>query len=167
MATSPFVYSSTNSSFADGKEVVNPALKQTPCNTCTAFATISAAETAVATVGGIDASDVDLSIVDLYYCSSQVRTCRSGSTLQAVLQDLKSRGPQLLASKCLPYNPNDKSFMDSLSVRRLCSAKKCSDTNRFVASGTFDFVPLADPTEVMQYIRAYGSVVGKSSLLML
>jgi hypothetical protein len=131
-----------------GLHLVAPARDQRPCSTCTAFAAIAAAETAVASVLGVNGSLVQLSEQYLYYCTpgGQTRSCTSGATLAKVMEDLSSR--ILLERACLPYTPD---LSMSQTTQELCGVplRRCDRGDPQAMLGYFQVVSVTAAWQVM------------------
>ena len=142
-----------------GLHLVAPPRDQRPCSTCTAFAAVAAAETAVASSLGLNASQVQLSEQDLYYCTpgAQTRSCISGTTLASTMGQLQSR--MLLARKCLAYTPD---LSITKTQQELCNVplRKCDVTDPWAAQGVFQVVSVTAAWQVRECsTTAWGTII--------
>lgn len=157
MATSPRIYSTTNSSQAGAANLVAPPGDQQACQTCSAFAVGAAAETAMASALRVNAQDCSISVQSLYFCPSDrpAPSCNAGWDLPSVLTQLQDRGQKIPTAACLPYKPD---YKGELSKSAICSGI-CEDPNRYATQGQFSTIKITTIWEAQRHIRRYGSVV--------
>eukprot|EP00877_Chromochloris_zofingiensis_P011260 jgi/Chrzof1/6388/Cz18g08140.t1 len=155
MATSPATFNNRDPSFTGGVDVVKPPKDQIPCKTCVGFATISAAETAVAVVLQKSAKTISLSVQDLHFCSSGAPgSCRTGWRLEPALDELQNR-PNILSDNCLPYAPDVRLQKTRADLCR----QQCSNSDPDASKGRFSYVPITEPWHAQRHIREFGNVL--------
>eukprot|EP00877_Chromochloris_zofingiensis_P012497 jgi/Chrzof1/7500/Cz02g26030.t1 len=156
MATSPAAFNNRDPSYTGGVDVVKPPKDQKPCQACVGFATISAAETAVAVVLQKSARTISLSVQDLHFCSSGAPgSCRTGWQLQPALDELQNRGRNILSDNCLPYVPDVR----QQKTRADRCQKQCSSSDPDASKGRFSYVPIDGHSDAQRHIREFGSVL--------
>jgi hypothetical protein len=157
MATSPSSFSSLNSSQVGDMRLVAAAGNQLSCQTCTAFAVTSAAETAMAAALGVPVEECSISVQGLYFCEPQkpVRSCGAGWTLPEALQQLEQRSSTIPTANCLPYKPDEQG---QLMPQEMCEGS-CSFANDHASQGRFSSKQIGSVWEAQQHIRRYGAVV--------
>eukprot|EP00878_Enallax_costatus_P030809 GHUV01033602.1.p2 GENE.GHUV01033602.1~~GHUV01033602.1.p2 ORF type:complete len:112 (-),score=39.13 GHUV01033602.1:623-958(-) len=109
LAASPQVYSSLNAKYTSGVRMVDPPLNQQPCDTCSAMAVASAAETAMASVYRVNVADCSISVQALHFCppgNEPARRCKGGWSLTSTLSLLQQYSQQLPTEGCMPYKPD-------------------------------------------------------------
>jgi hypothetical protein len=156
LATSPNIYSSTGDSRV---RVVAPAGDQGPCETCAAFAVAAAAETAMASALQVDVQQCSISVQALYSCppGRPGRSCTSGWSLAAAVEELEKQGQSIPTATCLPYRPD---FRDDVAATQLCSGK-CRNANQHASRGRFTSVKISSMWEAQRHIRRFGAVVSR------
>ena len=160
IATSPARYDARDPSMSGSKRVISPVRDQGTCSSCSAFAVIAAAETAVASFSGVDASKIDLSEQHAFYCSGSMNSlCSRGLSFAAPLKALEDQN--LMLESCLPYKPD---IRDELTGKDICrSLPPCKPglgTAAAVAfDGTFSSRPVGSAELAQRATRRYGGVI--------
>lgn len=137
LAASPQVYSSLDSTNTGGVKLVAPAIDQRSCDTCSAMAVASAAETALSSVNRVNVADCSSSVQALHFCppgNQPARSCKGGWSLQSTLSLLQQYSQQLPTGGCMHYNPDAR---DDLEYSELCSSS-CSAPNKYADQGRFN-----------------------------
>ncbi|KAF6262317.1 hypothetical protein COO60DRAFT_647813 [Scenedesmus sp. NREL 46B-D3] len=188
IATSPNRYSSLTQSCA-----INPISAPTDAGSCAsaqaAFASIAAAEAAVAMALQAGSRTLQLSEADLFYCSPASpdlqETCRTGfdGNARPFLQALVDRQQQLKVRQCMPYTaalPAEQAEAfcnmhtaaaagtNTPSTNRSSSGEledapsggvRCSKSSALLAQGGLSFRPITETWEAQEHIRAHGGVL--------
>ena len=126
---------------------------QDRCNACVGFATIAAAQAAVAAVLRKPGNAVQMSVQDLQYdCPSVNSFCSEPIRLPEAMRRISQKQP--VREECLRYNAH------SINVGALCTYT-CSSPgpDPLAGQGTFKSRDVKDAIEAQKHIRRYGGVV--------
>jgi hypothetical protein len=153
LATSPEAYDSRK---AGGFSAVSRVQDQSDCFACVAFAIVATAETSLATALRKDASSMDFSEQDFYFCKASTPefepSCFSTWSLKEGLWAwirLANEGNYITNERCLPFQPSSPTS---------CRGK-CSEVDPALPTGRFTAEPLAKLEYMQDYIRNHGSVL--------
>eukprot|EP00878_Enallax_costatus_P021080 GHUV01022302.1.p1 GENE.GHUV01022302.1~~GHUV01022302.1.p1 ORF type:complete len:303 (-),score=45.99 GHUV01022302.1:480-1388(-) len=173
LATSPAHYdarlaNSTGTRYG----VVSAVRDQGSCYTCAAFASIAAAESAIASALDIDPNAVQLSDHGLAYCLNRKdgfqRTCRTPwglreaqSTLTAALKTPRT----ITTANCTPnvLSPTITSSAAALQGTCRSTCSQTDDPNGYL-NGQLDIAILGSVWEMQQHILAHGAAVTSLTL---
>eukprot|EP00775_Hariotina_reticulata_P003414 gene3414-biopygen5106 len=157
MATSPSSYSSVNASQVGDIRLVAAPGDQLSCQTCTAFAVTSAAETSMAAAVGVPVDECSISVQGLYFCEpdSPSKSCTAGWTLPEALRQLQQRSSTIVTASCLPYKPDE---WEQLTPQEMCEGR-CSYANKHASQGRFSSKQISSVWAAQQHIRLYGAVI--------
>ena len=151
-ATSPQTYDSRK---AGSFSAVSRVQDQKGCFACVAFSVVAAAESAMATALQRDASNMDLSEQDFYFCKSLTPefepSCSNTWSLREGVQTwtrLAAQETYVTTEKCLPFLPSSTS----------CSGT-CTEVHPALPGGRFTAKSLGRVAEMQDYIRKHGSVI--------